>query len=121
MFLYIPIILVVLANCVLLFTLKKSKKFQQNMEIDQKQKKKFDSVTVTVFVVSTIFVCVLLPNAVFRLGVEAKLFRFSRIPFEILYHLSGPILYLNNSVNFYIYCLTGRRFRNEFLRLFRLK
>ncbi|KAL8581216.1 hypothetical protein ACOMHN_038316 [Nucella lapillus] len=79
------------------------------------------SVTLTVLVVSLTFLVLTLPCALYFLMYHFK-DRTSLTPEEaadlyLFQTLSFLLVDTNNAVNFYLYCLSGRRFRAEFKRI----
>ena len=80
------------------------------------------SVTLTIIVVSLTFLILTLPVSVFFvLSYVAK--EYSEVKGEeyaklyFFYTISYLLANCNSAVNFYLYCLTGRRFRQEFLSI----
>ena len=80
------------------------------------------SVTLTVIVVSLTFLILTLPvSAFYVLSYVAKEYNevkgheYAKLYF--FYTLCYLLAMSNSAVNFYLYCLTGRRFREEFLQI----
>ena len=81
------------------------------------------SVTLTVIVVSLTFVVLTLPvsfdyilSYIAREFLEVTGNEYAKV--QLFYTVSVLLADCNSAVNFYLYCLTGRRFREEFLRVF---
>ncbi|XP_070182904.1 type-1 angiotensin II receptor B-like [Littorina saxatilis] len=132
MFSFVPFAFLLLGNVVLVSKLRKSlKDAVRHLGPDESQKRTRSSealsISVTVIVVSMSFIVLTLPLALNNM-------------LSILYHAEGrgeepnrdeyalglflqdlfrAIGYLNYALNFYLYCLTGTRFRNEFKTLMR--
>ena len=47
-----------------------------------------------------------------------ELFGKIDIDFHLYYYAAGYLRYVNNSVNFFVYCLSGNNFRSEFKNIF---
>ena len=121
----LPFAFLVLSNGVLVFTLARSVKAAREtlttgQQIDDRQVKA-SATTVTVIAVSVAFVVLKLPldvkNILFSLYTSD--FTSSRklqyIAVQYFFDsLAYVLTYCNYSINFYVYCLTGTRFRREF-------
>ena len=121
----LPFVFLVLSNGVLVFTLARSVKAAREtlttgQQIDDRRVKA-SATTVTVIAVSVAFVVLKLPldvkNILFSL--VASDFTSSLKPQYIgvrsfFGSLSHMLFYWNYGINFYVYCLTGTRFRREF-------
>ena len=127
MFLYslLPFAWLFLSNSVLVLKLRRSVKDAGNelTTTDTQQasrEKNANSVTLTAIVVSLVFVVLTSPMAFYnfftfvspianRTDVNNNYLAFHIFLNDVFYML----LYFNYSVNFYLYCLTGERFRRE--------
>ena len=83
------------------------------------RKKKATSVTVTVVAVSVAFLILTFPmsfiqilNFVFWTSGSIDVLNSSRA-IHYAREISHPLWYLNSCINFYVYCLTGSKFRKE--------
>ncbi|KAL8580335.1 hypothetical protein ACOMHN_039546 [Nucella lapillus] len=128
---FLPNILIVLSNGVLVWkltvTIKEAGRRLNQGDSDQVEarEKAANSVTLTLIVVSTSFMVLTLPNSIFYMVVApSSLFvvegsqsgyEVARLVFisEVCYFFSTT----NVAVNFYLYCLTGKRFREEFIKV----
>ena len=127
LFSLLPFVCLFLSNSVLVLKLRKSVKDAGNQmtttDIQKASRERAaNSVTLTATVVSVVFVVLTFPMAVFNLlsfvapnasrtgGVHLAF----RLFFQEVFYLLG---YFNYSVNFYLYCLTGERFRREFRKI----
>ena len=82
------------------------------------RQKKASSVTVTIIIVSVAFVVITIPAQVYNTffyGYASSDFDYFLYDFFFVYALS------NFGWNFYLYCLTGSKFREEFKILFRCR
>ena len=83
------------------------------------RKKKVSSMTVTLVAVSVAFLTLTFPmsfiqilNFVFWTSGSIDVLNSSRA-IDYLWEISLPLWYLNSCINFYVYCLTGSKFRKE--------
>ncbi|KAL8585365.1 hypothetical protein ACOMHN_039892 [Nucella lapillus] len=105
---------------------KTAGKFLSKGESEQVQarKKAARSVTVTVSIVSIAFLVLTLPATIDYI---LNFFQFQMANFDSMgysyaeYTLIGSICeifyHTNAAINFYLYCLTGKRFREEFIKI----
>ena len=89
----------------------------------ENRQKKVSSVTLTLVLVSTVFILLCLPLSVCIIlyqfiikstqndGVESKAL------IKSIYYFFSVLWFSNSAVNFYLYCLTGSKFRAECLRI----
>ncbi|XP_076438801.1 C-C chemokine receptor type 7-like [Babylonia areolata] len=126
----LPFLCLVLGNCVLVRKLFHSVKDireklnQGNSEQILARQRTANSVTVTVIVVSIAFIVLTLPVSInYILSYFAYEYREVSGYEYAKAHLTYTVCYLladsNSAINFYLYCLTGRRFREEFFRVIR--
>ena len=90
------------------------------------RKKKATSISITLIAVSTAFLvltfpmsCYQLINFVFWITTgSVSVLRSLRV-FYYIHQISFPLRYANSCINFYIYCLTGSKFRREAKQILR--
>ena len=89
------------------------------------RKKKATSISITLIAVSTAFLVLTFPMSFYHIlafiawmnGTLSTL-SSSRVAYYI-HHISYPLWYSNSCINFYIYCLTGSKFRREAKQILR--
>ena len=87
------------------------------------REKKVSSVTLTLVIVSITFIILCLPFSLYILLTDFVLDKipgenvFSRSLKELVYAIINWLWCWNSAVNFYLYCLTGSKFRTECLRV----
>ena len=87
------------------------------------REKKVSSVTLTLVIVSITFIILCLPFSLYILLTDFVLDKipgknvFSRSLKELVYEIINWLWCWNSAVNFYLYCLTGSKFRTECLRV----
>ncbi|KAL8575166.1 hypothetical protein ACOMHN_042476 [Nucella lapillus] len=127
MFSLLPFTFLVMCNSVLIWKLITStRKARQRMAAVPtqqilKRSQVNSSVTFTVLVVSLTFLVLTLPSALYIMMYHFK-DQTALTPEEAadvyLFHtLSFLLVDSNSAVNFYLYCLTGRRFREKFVKI----
>lgn len=112
----VPSALVIVFNCMLLTrVLKLARRARTNLTAGQADRpsvweKRASSLTITLITVSITFLLLTAPDNVFTLAPLLKMkFNFSFDIYTILH-----LLHISNSViHFYLYCLTGNKFRAE--------
>ena len=89
------------------------------------RKKKATSISITLIAVSTAFLLLTFPMSFLQIlifiawmnGYDGTL-RSLRV-FYYIHQISYPLWYANSCINFYIYCLTGSKFRREAKQILR--
>ena len=89
------------------------------------RKKKATSISITLIAVSTAFLLLTFPMSfyqiisfMFWMHGSLRTLRSLRV-FYYLHQISFPLWYANSCINFYIYCLTGSKFRREAKQILR--
>ncbi|KAL8592834.1 hypothetical protein ACOMHN_045988 [Nucella lapillus] len=127
----LPFIFLAVSNSILVWKLtmsvKAASRHLTHGDSDQVQarKKSANSVTLTVIVVSVAFLVLTLPNSAFLLVDYSAIFyvigdeesRFAAAKQIFIHDVFYFFSITNGAVNFYLYCLTGRRFREECLKV----
>ena len=83
------------------------------------RKKKATSISITLIAVSTAFLVLNFPMSLYQIlsfiywmNGSVDILRYSRVAYYT-YQISFPLWHANGCINFYIYCLTGSKFRRE--------
>lgn len=124
-----PFGLLLAANCVLIWKVKTSlTDRRQKLAIGQlssrfQTRESNSSMTVTLISVSFSFFLLRLPLSVYftyvkRFSEGAKDDEYIAAANELALAVTCFLYFLNNSINFYLYCLTGSKYRLEFARIF---
>ncbi|XP_076452261.1 uncharacterized protein LOC143287904 [Babylonia areolata] len=91
-----------------------------NVHASLKRQKDANSVTVTIIIVSLTFIVLTLPifiyGDLYQFKDQSKMSAQQRAEVFLFYTISSLLASTNSSINFYLYCLTGRRFREEFVK-----
>ncbi|KAL8610558.1 hypothetical protein ACOMHN_006278 [Nucella lapillus] len=126
----LPFACLVLANGVLVWKLRTSVKEADQQfaagrgEVSEARQKTAKSVTATIVCVSIAFIVLTAPLSIYQAiyFVDAAFGRLSNAQYaeySFIFVVFFMLFYSNHAFNFYLYCLTGKRFREEFINIFR--
>ena len=121
----IPFISLVYMNCVIIKKVRGSRKMLEGNEegkgqIDISRKQKTmknteNQITIMLLLVTTLFLVLMLPTYIRFLYTQIATTdtpaKYASVTF--FYHLSHKLYYTNNGVNFFLYCISGKKFRND--------
>ncbi|KAL8581203.1 hypothetical protein ACOMHN_038304 [Nucella lapillus] len=123
----LPFLCLVIGNGVLVIALVTSvSQARKNISagnpyLNDKRQKDTNSVTVTIIVISLTFIALTLPvfiyAAFFRFKDQSRMSAEKKAQVFLFYTVGSLLMSTNSSINFYLYCLTGRRFRQEFVKM----
>ncbi|KAL3836668.1 hypothetical protein ACJMK2_022090 [Sinanodonta woodiana] len=124
----LPCLLLLICNGCIIHKIRASTGKQldltNNMHINAGDKNKQQKqVTIMLLSLSIVFTILTLPNCIFfivkdeiQINSNYKVARFYLI-YNVIYFLSD----INQSINFYLYCVAGRKFRQKFIEVFTCK
>ena len=124
-FSFLPWLCLAISNSLLVWKLKASvREAEVSLGSDQAEKindrkKKATSITVTLAAVSTSFLILTFPMSFTQIinfvkWMNGTLYRGTRTAaLHYTQQISYPLWYANSCINFYLYCLTGAKFRRE--------
>ena len=127
----LPFILLLIMNCVIIYTLKKRSSLiistselqgqGQNEGQTKKAKSSDRQITTTLLVVTFSFL--LLTTPIYVLFIYNMSFRMVNTPkgfatFYFIYHLGEKSYYTNYAINFFLYVISGQKFRTDLVNLF---
>ena len=117
-FIFIPMIVIILSNLVIITRLQQSTKRHQQMtssnEARLKRERDQRNITITLIVVCVAFVVLHLPLAIYNCFALSKIGTGNQetiANWEFVNNLGLTMMEFQNSLNFYLYFLTGRRYR----------
>jgi hypothetical protein len=119
----LPLLLLLIANTVLIWKLRESTSAPTEGVIakDAARVKKVNSVTLTTVAVSLAYIVLTMPMTVYMMtsyiSIDATTITPNFVRTVLFQRSSLIVLYFNYAVNFYLYCLTGSKFRAQFFRL----
>ena len=126
----IPFVSLLSMNSVIILTLRKRSKFIMKLEVrsDQGQgqnskMKTWEKQTFAILLlVAFCFFILITPRYIFLL--YTAFVDYSKTPasfagFYLFYNIMHEMFYTNNGINFFLYVISGKKFRNEVLHLFK--
>ena len=128
----VPVLVVFMLNFAILYKLYASEKFRDRSSVSRRntsvryQKSSSRQQVVTLLTVSTLFLVLSTPHVWNSLRQLYSKYRFSDLReglergtgafFNMESYWASFILYINNSINFYVYILVGNTLREEFMK-----
>ena len=117
----VPFFLVFIFNVIIVMTLtlKKSTMITTSMdEAQQSSKKAMDrQITKLLLLVTTVYLVLSFPYGFFLMLPVIKDLLWKKVAYEA----SALLMYINVSINFYLYCLGYKKFRRDFVNIFCLR
>ncbi|XP_076439168.1 uncharacterized protein LOC143278041 [Babylonia areolata] len=122
----LPFTCIIGANCVLVWKLRATVGQLRHQVAEREsvaaREKAASSVTLTIVVVSLAYVVLTLPVSVYFVSLfiydpSAVLTEAERATSELTRAVTFMFMFTNSAVNFYLYCLTGARFRKQFVKM----
>ena len=119
---FLPTASLFLLNGLIVHALRRSS-IQQLAGKQDKKAKEQRHITIMLLVLSTFFLLSTFPFAVFLIVMYMDWWKFQTSPwetakFEFVYIVVNSLADLNHAANFYLYFLSGRKFRRAFLAIF---
>ena len=121
---FIPMIIIFLCNILIIYrlqqTTKRHKEMTSNEESRRKREKEQRNTTITLLTVSFAFLILHTPITVYNCMAMSTIVindREVRATWEFINFVGLTVAEFQNSVNFYLYFLTGRRYRKAFYSL----
>ncbi|ELU01842.1 hypothetical protein CAPTEDRAFT_191263 [Capitella teleta] len=114
----IPSLFLFGANISIAARLSRSQSFRRQHSNGSEGNQRSRSMTAMLLCDSTIF---LVLNVLTMIITQALIVSEKRFPYGIIcaLHFTNLLQYLNNAINFLLYCMSGSQFRNELVKLFR--
>lgn len=124
----LPFMLLSISNSVLIWTLKTSvRELKTTADLSRNistREKKTSSITITLLFLSLSFCLLSLPYCIYMLFTGLTDYREKRLTdyyyrsvLDLVLTLVSFMWFFNSAISFYLYCLTGTKFRTEFLRI----
>ena len=122
-FAFIPMVAIFFCNILIIIRLKQSterhKKMTSSEEARKNREREQRNMTITLLTVSFTFLILHVPTVTYQI---ASFIRFESTPEEkanwlFLNAMASTFMELQNSVNFYLYFLSGRRYREQTLKM----
>lgn len=118
-----PFCALIILNFFIINGIRDSVKKQRDLtNLQQKQTKQHNQITVMLVTVSLVFTLLTLPNSVFF--ISRGYWDYQKSNYQIalhllIYQLVFVLTDLNHAVNFYLYFLSGKKFRKHFISMLR--
>lgn len=118
-----PFCALIILNFFIINGIRDSVKKQRDLtNLQQKQTKQHNQITVMLVTVSLVFTLLTLPNSVFFISRgywDYKKSNYQIALHLLIYQLVFVLTDLNHAVNFYLYFLSGKKFRKHFISMLR--
>ena len=114
----VPFSVIGVCNASIIKALLRARKLHRQQNIRTTQQKTYYQMTIMCLGASCAFLVLVTPSIVLLIG---KPYWTSRddpnVVYDIAKAINNQLVYVNHSINFFLYCLTGKRFRRELFRL----
>lgn len=122
----LPFCILLFCNCVIIWKLAKSGSRQVQMRKSDSQtvaatlerSKTFKQTTMMCLSASFVFLVCVIPSIVMLIG-KPYWSDTTNHAYEVAKAVNNQLAYLNHSINFFMYCLTGQKFRSELVAMMR--
>lgn len=112
----LPLLMMMISNSIIIFLVMKRRKL---LESRRSKSADANALTATLLTVCFVFMLLTLPHAIYAISANhLHESHENKIDFITWRLLAGFLRYVNNAINFFLYCLSGRPFRKELRRLF---
>ena len=114
----VPFTVICICNASIIRTLLQARKLHKQQNIRTNKQKTYYQMTIMCLGASCAFVALVTPSIVLLIGKPYWTSKENRnIAYDIAKAINNQLVYVNHSINFFLYCMTGKRFRHELLRL----
>lgn len=114
---FIPFVTLLVFNSLIVVSLVRNKGIFSNLtKEDRAARHGHNRLAVTLLVISFVWIVTTLPRPMFNL-VKVKPTTLDEVGNQFLGKvICFVLMYINHSINFFLYCVTGQRFRKEFVK-----
>ena len=109
----LPFFIMMTCNITIIYTV-----FRSQRSITRDGGNKMTAMTVTLLIVTFVFFLLTAPFVIYSCTADYLYNYAPQINYLLFYFIASFLRYVNNSVNFPLYCMSGRAFRRELKRLF---
>ncbi|KAL4228498.1 hypothetical protein ACF0H5_011546 [Mactra antiquata] len=120
----LPIIIILVLNSLIIYAVRKSNRALTNLTNRRKNSKdkltQQKQITLMLLAVSLTFVLLVMPNCIFFVARQYWTWKETQLgiaQYYLVYQIVFLLSDLNHAVNFYLYCLSGRKFRQKFINV----
>lgn len=114
----LPFIIILLCNICIIRTLIQAKKLHSSQQVQTNKEKTYMQMTVMCLSASFAFLLCIAPSIVILIGKPYWAKERNRA-YDIAKAVNNELVFVNHSINFVLYCITGERFRRELIGLCR--
>ena len=112
-----PFIIILISNLIIICKVLQAKRAREvNMNVQDQQNDQVVRLTLVLLTISFVFLLCISPATVYYIFESYKLTPHEEME-NFLHAIIHTLLYLNNAINFILYCVTGPIFREELLRI----
>ena len=114
---FLPSAIIITCNSVMIYTImRRQKAMSRRTSTGSETGYIMAAMTVILLTVTVVFILLTVPFGLYSCSVF-YFYTDPRIDWCVFYYISSYLRYVNNSVNFLLYCMSGRSFRNELKQL----
>jgi hypothetical protein len=112
----IPFMVILVCNVFIIRALLQVRRLRKEQAIASQSDKTLIQMTVMCLSASFAFLVCVAPSIVLLIG---RPYWENMQWYEVVKAINNQLVYVNHSINFFLYCLTGKRFRHELMRMCR--
>lgn len=114
----VPFAVIIVCNSCIVWKVIVSHRFGKKAltRVNRIQDRRVSSMTVVLLVLNTVFLVTTAPSRIFLIGSPAwheEATPHKEAVLQLFWALVNLLMYMNNAVNFILYCVSGTQFRNE--------
>ena len=114
----LPFLMMITSVIIMLKTIKRRRRMLcRQGSINSNMGRTVQTMTATLLTVVFVFLLLTAPFVIYA-TILKELYGKINIDFHLFYFVASYLRYVNNSVNFFLYCISGRNFRTELKYLF---
>ena len=110
----LPFVVILICNISIIRALVRAKKLHKGAKIQTSQEKTYAQMTAMCLSASFAFLCFITPSIVLVIG--RPYWKDDPI-YDIAKAVINQMTYVNHSINFFLYCITGHRFRQQLCKI----
>ena len=114
----LPFVIMITSSVVIIRVVYRSQALSTRGSVSSIRQDKVTALTITLLVVTFVYLLLTAPFALYAITVY-EFHTTIKVNFELFYIVASFLRYINNSINFLLYCLSAETFRTELLYLCR--
>jgi hypothetical protein len=116
----IPYLTIALCNGSIIYVLRKSRRRRRTLSAETEDSaEKLSKITYMLLTVSTTFVLLTLPSSAFYFLEATVMSEDWHVSIELVNAVTSFLTYLNSTINFLLYCVSGTQFRRALVAMFK--